>query len=60
DPNVVAGMAADPAAVELLIAEATNDALERVQRLIGEQARLMAEELGLPSEMGDMTKLLGA
>ncbi|MEM1167491.1 MAG: YbaB/EbfC family nucleoid-associated protein [Planctomycetota bacterium] len=47
DPAMATGLAHDRVAGEALITEATNDALERAQRMVAEQARLFAEEHGL-------------
>jgi len=62
DPAVIAGLQVEGAGgksmVESLIAEATNEAMSRMQVMVGEEARKMAEELGLP-DMPGLQNLIG-
>lgn len=61
DPALVAGLGAGDEGREMaqtLIEEATNDALVRAQTIIHEEARRLAQELGLP-EIPGIDKLLG-
>ena len=55
DPDALA-QGAD--VLQELVREATNDALQRAQAMIGEETRQMSEELGLPAMPG-IEKLLG-
>jgi len=50
DPSAAAALAQPESReqVEELIAEAMNDALERAERMVKEEAQKAAEELGLP------------
>jgi DNA-binding YbaB/EbfC family protein len=62
DPAVIAGLQTEgsggKAMVESLIADATNEAMNRIQVMVSEEARKMAEELGLP-DMPGIQNLLG-
>ncbi len=62
DPAVVAGLQTEgsggKAMVESLIQDATNEAMSRMQVMVGEEARKMAEDLGLP-DMPGLQNLLG-
>ncbi len=62
DPAVVAGLQTEgsggKAMVESLIQDATNEAMSRMQVMVGEEARKMAEELGLP-DMPGLQNLIG-
>lgn len=61
DPAVIAGLQAEGSGgkqmVESLIQDATNEAINRMQLLVAEEARRMAEELGLP-DMPGLEKLI--
>ena len=55
DPSLATGMSAGDSGREMaqaLIAEATNDAMERVQVMIRDEAEREARELGLPGLPG--------
>lgn len=52
DDGLANGIAHDKGMGERLIEEATNDALDRMQRLVAEQAQLFAREHGLPDLPG--------
>jgi hypothetical protein len=62
DPAVLAGLqtegAGGKAMVESLIQDATNEAMSRIQVMVSEEARKMAQELGLP-DMPGIEKLIG-
>lgn len=61
DPAVIAGMATGDGGremVEALVKDATNEALERVQVLMQEEARRIAREYDLPDIPG-MDRMLG-
>lgn len=62
DPSAAAALAQPEsrAQVEELIAEAMNDALQRAERMVREEAQKAAEELGLPDSPGMMRFLEGA
>ncbi|MFG0293230.1 MAG: YbaB/EbfC family nucleoid-associated protein [Phycisphaerales bacterium JB050] len=61
DPAVIAGLnvegAGGKAMVESLVQDATNEAISRIQVMVSEEARKMADELGLP-EMPGIEKFL--
>lgn len=63
DPSALTGAAADGASgkamLEGLIMEATNDAITRAQALVGEEARSLANELGV-QDLPGIDKLLGS
>lgn len=63
DPAMCAGMAADEQSrsmAESLITEATNDAIEKAQRVAHQEVNRVAEELGLPEMPGIEKFLTGA
>jgi len=62
DPAMCAGMAADEQSrtmAESLITEATNDAIEKAQRVAHQEVNKVAEELGLPELPGLENLLTG-